>query len=431
MKFTAYTALVLTVLVISIHAEAQTVKRTQLSNGLTILTKPSTANSIVSVVVTFKMGSLYETDEQAGLSTLMQDTIIKGTTSRSSEQIALELESMGTRLGTSANREYGSISLQSTSLTLHKSLAILYDIIRNPTFPEDAVALQKNLQKRTILIRDDQPLYRAVDLMVETFYGDHPFHKSRLGYPGTIDAFTREDIIAFYKKSYVPGNMVITVVGNYDEDALIADIGANLGTMVPGPAPAKAPGSMPRSTVPMENVEKRETAASWFAIGWPSATIGSGDYYVMDVLDSITGGSMNSRLFVAIREKRGLAYQVASFVNARLESGIYVAYIGTKPSTYEEAKKVLIEEVLRMANEPATAEEIINAKNYLKGMNIMEEESNAGQASKYGHLEILGLGWDFSRNYNEGIERVTVEDVLAAGKKYLVQPYKLGAVLSQ
>ena len=412
-------------------SEAQSVKRTKLPNGLTIITKPATSNSIVCIVVTLKMGSLYETDEKAGLSTLMQDTIIKGTKTRSSGQIALELESMGTILSTSANREYGSISLQSTSESLYKSLEILFDILVNAAFPGDAVDLQKNLQKRSILIRNDQPLYRAVDLMVEAFYGDHPFHKSRMGYAETIDKLTREDIIGNYRKIYVPNNMVITAVGNFEENRLISEITERLGGLQEGESPERVAGEREDYRSPVEKTEERDTAASWFVLGWPSASMDSPDLYSMEVLNSITGGSMNSRLFVAIREKRGLAYQVSSFVNARLESGIYVAYIGTKPSTYDEAKQVLIEEIKRMAHEEATPEEIKNAKSFLRGMNIMEQESNAGQASIYGHYEILGVGYEFVDKFNDGIDRITSQDIIESGKKYLLGPYALGGVLAK
>ena len=411
--------------------EAQTVKRTRLPNGLTIITKPARSNNIVSVVVTLKMGSLYETDDEAGLSTFMQDTVIKGTKTRTSEQIALEVESMGTLLSTSANREYGGISLQSTSESLYKSLDILFDILCNATFPEDAVALQKNLQTRNILLRNDQPLYRAVDLMVEAHYGNHPFHKSRLGYPETIDNITRDDIVTFYRTIYVPNNMVITVVGNFNEKRLISVIKEKLGGLPSGKEPDKVAGERDDYSSPVEKIEERDTAASWFALGWPSASLVDPDYYTMEVLNSITGGSMNSRLFVAIREKRGLAYQVSSFVNARRESGIYAAYVGTKPSSYEEAKQVLIEEVRRMANDEATPEEIKNTKSFLRGMNIMEQESNSGQASKLGHYEILGVGYEFVDEFNEGINKVTARDILKSGEKYLIKPYALGGVLAK
>jgi len=151
----------------------------------------------------------------------------------------------------------------------------------------------------------------------------------------------------------------------------------------------------------------------------------------MEVLDAVTGGSMNSRLFVAIREKRGLAYQVSSFVNARMEAGIFVAYIGTKPSTYEDAKQVLIEEVRKMGNEKVSDEELKNAKNYLKGMNIMGMESNSGQASQYALNEILGVGYNFGERYNKEIEKVTASEVLRTGKNYLNENYALGAVFAK
>ncbi|MFC1606335.1 M16 family metallopeptidase [Candidatus Latescibacterota bacterium] len=406
-------------------------KRIELDNGLVVITKPVTTNRIVSIVVALKMGSLYETDDEAGLCTLMQDTIIKGTTNRTSEQISLELESMGTRLGSSSNREYGTLSLHSTTDSFEKSLEILYDIIQNPTFPGDAVDLQKNLQVRNILMRKDQALYHAVDLMVEAHYGEHPFHKPRYGYRETVMKFTVDDLKRKYRGMYVPNNMVVSVVGNFDESELMKNLESTLGTLPRGVAPQRVPGEFVIRTEPYEKTETREAAANWFALGWLSPELDHDDYYAMEVLDSITGGSMNSRLFVAIRDERGLAYQVSSFTNARMESGIFVAYVGTKPESYEQAKSVLIDEVRKMGQEKATDEELQNAKNYLRGMNIMGMESNSGQASQYAHHEIVGVGYNFIDKYDKNINLISTEDVMAVGRKYLDGNYALGGVLAK
>ena len=415
-------------------SEALAVNKTVLTNGLIILTKPVKTNNIVSVVVSMKMGSLYETDDEAGLCTLMQDTLRKGTKTRTSDQIALELESMGTRLSTSSNREYGTVEIQSTSESLYKSLDILYDLLLNATFPEEALALQKRLQIRNILTMYDQPIYRAVDLLVEAHYGKHPFHKPRMGYPETIEKFSREDVIKMYNKTNIPNNMVVTAVGNFDEKRFTENIANNLGSLLRSKDSVKASYDnkdfLARSA-PVEKIETRDTAASWFALGWSAPKLNDNGYYAMEVLDAITGGSMNSRLFIAIREKRGLAYQVASFFNARKESGIYVAYIGTKPSSYNEAKKVLIDEVRKMGIDEPTPEEIKLAKSFLKGMNIMSQESNSGQASQYGHYEILGIGYNFVDKYNERINKVTASEILRVGRKCLIENYAMGGVLAQ
>lgn len=410
-------------------AEAHAVKRTRLDNGLVILTKSISTNNIVSVNVSLKMGSLYETDDKAGLFTLMQNTVIKGTKTRTSEQIAEELESMGTRISSSADREYGTVSIQSTSESLYASLAVLYDILRNAAFLPEAVDLQKRIQTRNILARRDQPIYRAIELMVEAEYGAHPFHKPMMGYPETVGKLTREDLQKIYAATYVPNNMVITVVGNFDERRIIGDIGRALGGIPGGEALARVPGDLPVHKAVVEKVEQRETAACWFALGWFAPSLTDPDYYAMEVLDSVTGGSMNSRLFVAIREKRGLAYQVSSFVNARMETGIYAAYIGTKPESYGEARSVLLDEVFRMKKEEASPEEVTLAKSYLRGMFIMGQESNAGQAAQYGQNEVLGLGYEFGDRYLAGIEKVTARDIVRVGGKYLTDAYSLGAVV--
>lgn len=408
------------------------VKKTILPNGIVILTKPVLSNSIVSVEVTSKMGSLYESDEDAGICMLMQNTLRKGTKTRDSEQIALELETMGTRLSTGTDREFGSIAMQSTSESLYKSLEILYDIIMNATFPDDAIELQKKLQTQNLMMRYDQPIYKAMDIMVDAHYGKHPFHKPILGYPESIRKITRENVVAYYNKIYVPSNLVITAVGNFDEKAFIENVKNTLGTLKGNMSLAREDSEIvPAHNATSEKTETRETAASWFAIGWTAPSQNDKDFYAMEMLNAITGGSMNSRLFVAIREKRGLAYQVSSFYNPRMESGLFVAYAGTKPSTYEEARKVLVQEVLKMSSEEASPEEITHAKSYLKGMNIMSQESNSGQASQFGEYEILGLGYNFGSLYNENIDKITAKDILDAGKKYLGTNYTLGGVVAK
>ncbi len=415
-------------------SEALAVKKTELPNGLVIITKPMKTNNIVSFVITLKMGSLYETDESAGLCTLMQDTIRKGTKSRTSEQIDLELESMGTLLTTYSSREHGTIEIQSTSESFYKSLDILYDIVRNATFPEDTIELQKQLQIRSIYMRYDQPIYRAIDLMVDAHYGKHPFHKPRMGYPETIEKFKREEITVMYKKVYAPNNMVITVVGNFDEKKLINNIKDNLGSL-PGSnelafVPFEEENRLERPA-PVEKIETRDTAASWFVMGWEAPVLDDPEYYPMELLNGIAGGSMNSRLFIAIREERGLAYQVGSSFDARKESGIYFAYIGTKPESYDESKKVLLDELYSMGLEEPSPEEITLVKNYLKGMNIMSQESNSGQASQYGYYEVLGVGYNFVDTYNGKIDKVSAEEILRVGKKYLNKNFAMGGVLAQ
>jgi zinc protease len=416
-------------------SEALALKKTELPNGLVILTKPVKTNSIVSFVVTLKMGSLYETDETAGLCSLMQDTLRKGTQKRSSDQIALELESMGTRLSTYSSREHGTVEIEATMDNIYKSAGILYDIMLNPTFPGDAVDLQKNLQIRGILARYDQPIYKAVDFMIDAHYGAHPFHKPRAGYPEVIEKLTRDEIVAMHKKIYVPNNMVITVVGNFDEQKIIDNITENLGALSKSDEIKMveyAEGNRLTRPKPVEKIETRETSATWFVLGWEAPALNDPDYFSMEVFDSITGGAMSSRLFVAIREKRGLAYQVGSSFDARKESGIYFSYIGTKPESYQESKKVLIDEILLLAAEEPTTEEIQFSKNYLKGMNTMSQESNSGQASQYGYYELLGNGYETVDEYNDRIDTVTAADIVSVGNKYLNRGnYALGGVIAE
>ncbi len=201
--------------------------------------------------------------------------------------------------------------------------------------------------------------------------------------------------------------------------------------MPAGRLPEPVKGDLPTHSAPVEKTESRETAANWLTLGWFAPSITDPDSYPMEVLDAVTGGSMNSRLFVAIREQRGLAYQVSSFLNARMATGIYATYIGTKPDTYNEAKKVLLDEVFRMKSEEVTPEELTLAKSYLRGMFIMGQESNAGQAGQYAQYEALGLGYKYGDRYLPAVDKVTAGDIVRVAKKYLSENYSLGAVTAK
>jgi zinc protease len=250
-----------------------------------------------------------------------------------------------------------------------------------------------------------------------------------MGYPETVEKLTRDDLVKAYRETYVPNNMVITVVGNFNEKKLIVDLTNALGTIKKGSALQRVPGEIPDHSVPVEKVETRDTAASWFSLGWTAPSLTNPDYYPMEMLDAVTGGSMNSRLFVAVREQRGLAYQVSSFLNSRMETGLYAAYIGTKPETYQESRKVLLDEIYRLKSESVTDEELNLAKSYLRGMYIMGQESNAGQASQYAQYETLGVGYNYGDKYVTGIEKVTASDIVRVAGKYLVNGYSFGGVL--
>ena len=202
------------------------IKCTVLKNGLKILTKASKANDIVAVGALLRMGTRYETDEQAGLSDLTQHLLLKGTETRTAEDLAMEMDSVGIRLSASAGPDYGAVALLATSEHLDKGLELLFDVLKHAHFPEDKVAQEKEMALRRIKARRDHLLSHAMDLLAETYYRSHPYHKPTSGYPETIERFGRTEIADFYRTRYVPNNIIFSAVGNFDEQAFIEHVEA-------------------------------------------------------------------------------------------------------------------------------------------------------------------------------------------------------------
>ena len=404
------------------------IKCTVLKNGLKILTKASKANDIVAVGVLLRMGSRYETDEQAGLSDLTQHLLLKGTESRTAEALAVQMDSEGIRLSASAGKDYGAVALLTTSEHLGKGLELLFDVLKHARFPEDKVVQEKEMVLRRIKARRDYLLSRAMDQLVETYYQRHPYHKPILGYPETVERFDRARIVDFYRTHFVPNNMLFSAVGNFDDQALIGQIKTKWGNAPMRPLPSFPEAALPVRDAPEAAFEERDNHAAWIAIGYDAPALGHPDYAAMTVLDAILGGSMSSRLFAELRDKRSLAYQVGSHYAVHPDASLYAMYIGTSEERFADARDGVLNEVEKLRSEPVLAEELRTAKTYLKGTFVMGQERNAAQATLMAAYEFLGLGYPFIEEYPKRIERVTREDVLRVARTYFSGPYTLGAV---
>lgn len=424
--------LFLCILALTLPGEPSTspVKKHVLANGLTILSKESRTNDIVAVQIYLRMGTRYETDEQAGLSTLLQSLLLKGTTTRTAAQIATEIESVGGRISTSAGRDYASVSLLIIREGLDVGLDILFDILQNATFPEDEVEQEKELLLRQIKARRDQLLASTFDLFQETYYQSHPYHKPRLGYPETVKQFNRKSVLDFYKTYYVPNNLLFSLVGNFDSPEVIERIKRQFGRLPRRDLPSHSETILSPASQPKEDSLERESQTAWIVLGFSAPSITHPDFAAMQVLNAITSGSMDSRLFVELRDKRGLAYQIGSLYVPRSGPSFYATYIGTKPDQFELARQGILTEIERIKTELVESEELKRTKTYLRGTFIMSQESNAGQASLMGQYELLGLGYQFVNEYPKLITLVAEEDILRVAQRYLGH-YTLGAILPE
>ncbi len=407
-----------------------TVEKTTFKNGLTVLTRELRHNDVIAVEVLLRMGPLYETDAEAGISSLTMNLLEKGTASLSAPEIAERIESVGARLSVSVNADYGVITLLATREGLDAGLEILFDVLKNAAFPEKAVEQEKDRQIQAIHARRDQPLSSTFDLFQETLYDKHPYHKPRLGYEETVNNLSRDRILGFYRRVFVPRNMIFSVAGNFEKKDMIKKIRTGFSRLSPGEVPAAGGSGFSPAGGKKEAFRQRRTADAWLVLGCAVPGINGNDGPILKILDAVLGGSMNSRLFVELRGKKGLAYQVGSLFLDREGSGIFTAYLGTRPGQVEQCRQGILDEFARLQNEKIDAEELRRSRTFLKGSFIMSQETNAGQAGILGRCEIAGLGFDYAEKYPGLIDAVTAEDMQAAAKKYL-NGFALAAVVPE
>ncbi len=390
-------------------------ERHALSCGATVLTRPLESNDIVVVRALTPMGPIYETDGEAGLCSLTQAVLTRGTQQRSASEMQDALADLGSDIDASTGSDLGSVSMRATAATWERTLDLYIETLTTPAFDPREVETEIEQTLGALEAREDQLLARATDLFREVFYGDHPLHKRVLGYSHTVATFDRERVATCARTFYRPFPPIIVAVGRFDPEVLLARLETAFGTtpIVP-PTPRPAPPE-PR---PGKQRLELDREAAYLMHGFPAPNWRDLDYPVARVLDAILGGSMSSRLFIELREKQALGYQVSSIYSDQLDGSFLAGYIVTDPGRADQAARGLAEQFRRVVEEPVEEEEILAARRYLRGSYLIGAETNSAQAMRLGRHEGYGLGQDFGARWLTAIEAVTPEAVQALARRW-------------
>jgi zinc protease len=390
------------------------------TNGLTVLVKPNYDREIVAVNLFARMGPLYESPEQKGISAFMQRILFKGgTDTRNLTQINNELEALGASRNSVSFSDYGYVSLMATKSNLDKALDIYLDVIRNPLFLEWEVENNKKEVMQEFKVFEDQPFNVASLVFNNSFYGDHPYNGLIGGNIETISALRRKDILEWYRKIYIPSNMVITVVGDVDSTEVIKRFQNTFGKLPKGKLPKISTMPIPKLEKEVVTYQPKNIQGAFMILGYPAPSQLSNDAPAMDILNTILGGGgMGNRLFTELRDKRGLAYYVGSSYQPMVGPTAIIAAMVTAPENYRMAHEGIVAEFKRFCDEPISIEELQAAKKYLKGTFIMSQETSAAQGMLLGLFELLGYGYKYINQYPELIDKVTEKDIQRVAQKY-------------
>jgi zinc protease len=394
-----------------------------LLNGLKVLLVENPSIPTVSLTASVLTGARYDPESKAGLAIMASRLLDEGTATRTSLEIADAIESVGGAIETDGSFE----RIMATASVLNKDvdlgLELLADLLIRPVFPQEFVNKEKERTLAEIQSAQDRPQVVAGWAFNELVYQDHPLHRPSHGYPETVSKITREDLLSFHSRFFVPNNVVLSIVGDFRVPDLLPKVEKYFGDW-----PSKAV-AFPTYPSPQKQTGRRTRFITMPAqqlniyLGHLGVARTNPDYYALQVLDTILGGGagFTARIPQRLRDELGLAYTTFASITmtAGMDPGRFIAFIGTSPENMKLATEGLINEIRRIIEEPVTDQELQDAKDYLTGSFVFAFESSPQIARFLVHAEVYGLGFDYVENYPDYIRAVTVEDISRVARKYL------------
>ena len=382
--------------------------REVLPNGLRLLTERMPHVRSVSIGVWLARGSRHEPQEQSGIAHFVEHMLFKGTAARSAEDIAQAIDSIGGQMDAFTAKEYASYYIKVLDEHLPFALDVLADIVMNPRFTPDDIEREKKVVVEEIKMVEDTPDDLVHELFTENFWADHPLGRPILGTKDTVESLNTDGLRGYFHGTYTAPNLIVAAVGNIQHEQvrdLVARAFANL------PTEAAAISEAPPRVVPCTVIRNKELEQSHVCLGTAGYRQDHEERYSSYVMNTVLGGSMSSRLFQNVREKRGLAYAVFSGLSAYRDTGSITIYAGCANNAVGELIDVVITELRRMKDEPLDQTELRRAKDHLKGSLMLNLESTSSRMSHIARQEIY-----FDRQFGldetlEGVERVTPDDI--------------------
>lgn len=405
------------------------VKEYQLENGIKVLIKENRAVPIFAARAAFLGGVRYEDESTNGISNFLSGMFTRGTTTRSSEDIANEIESLAGEIDGFSGKNSLGVEVESLSRNFAKTMDIFSDVILNPSFKPDEIERERREVLSAISRQKDNLLRKTINLFLETLFTEHPYRFNELGTEENVSSFGRAELENFYNRVITPGNMVISLAGDIESEKALEIIREKFGKMKKGNFnPPVVKDERHADEIRKVVKQEKDKAQTHIILGYQAPDIHNDDKYAFEVMNNVLAGQ-GGRLFIELRDKQSLAYTVTSFESPGLETGYFGVYIGTSPGKEEEALQGIRDQLKQLLDKGVTDEELERAKSYIVGSFEIGLQKNSTQAAKILFDELYGLGWEEYRQYPQKIMAVTKQDVLNVARKYIdLDAYTLAIV---
>jgi zinc protease len=403
------------------------IQKFELSNGLRLLVREDPRLPLVALTAVFRGGLLAETREINGATRLMAKVLVKGTKTRTAEQIADTIEAVGGSIGSDAGNNSFSVSVDVTEPDLKLGVELLSDVLLNATLPEKAITREKESQLAGIREEEEQLTTVARNIMRDALFAEHPYALRPKGSPESVARLSQKDLSDFRDRYLVAKNGVISIFGNVKAAEVKEMCEKALGSMKPGEL-ALTGSAQPPSLGKIATVESnKEKTQAVLMVGFRGADLFSPDRYALELIDEASS-DLGSRFFVRIREQLGLAYYVGASQMQGLVPGLFAFYLGTDPQKIDQVKTALLDEIKKLAAEGLSKEELARAQKKLVGQQQIANQSNDTFGYAVALDELYGLGFKHYQSLEHDVNAVTLEQVKKAAAKYFQQPYVLATV---
>lgn len=397
---------------------------TSLPSGVRVVTERMPSVRSVALGFWISAGSVIESEQQAGISHLLEHMLFRGTERYGSQEIDEIFDAMGAECNAGTDKESTSLYTRTIDRHLEKAFDVMADMVWRPRFGE--LEAEREVVLEEIAMYEDDPQDKVFDVLGGAVYDSHPLGRAVIGRAEVIAATTRAQLSAFHTEHYTPRNIVISAAGSVDHDALVDMVRAAEGVHSQGTGatePAQSPGP---KFEPRVRFERKDTEQFHFCLGGPGIARDDERRFTLRVLDTILGGASSSRIFQEVRERRGLAYSVFSFANLHAHSGDVGLYVGTRPENLGEAVTVLADELERFALEPASPQELERARENAKGRMVLSLESTGARMSRLGGSLLNDLPILSFDEIMQRFDAVTIEDLSTLARD-LFAPARLAA----
>lgn len=400
-------------------------KKTVLKNGLTILTEKIPAVRSIALGIMVGAGSGNETKEESGISHFIEHMAFKGTKKRSAYDIAHELDAVGGKMNAYTTKEYTVYYAIVIDQHLGVAIDILCDMFMNSLFDPKAIELEKGVILEEIKMYEDTPDELVHDLFAEKILHGHPIGKPTIGWNETVKAVNRESIQAYRQKWYSPQNTIISLAGDLPprvSEKIKHYLGSWQGKeRVPPPTLPEITGSI--------NLKQKKTEQVHLCLGVKGVSQIDDERYPYAILDNILGGSMSSRLFQEIREKRGLAYSIFSTSSPFRNFGVSYVYAGTSKENMKQVIDIILEQFTKIKKEGIKPDELERARENLKGTLVLGMESTSARMnwlakSEFYYGRTMTIDEIFKR-----VDKVTNDEIIKLANQFYQDQYLTLAVI--